>query len=156
MTMGGGAVVAGAVGAVTTTLLHELSRWLLPDAPRVDLLGMQALARGLHAAGLAAPGGRTLYALTLAGDLVSNTAYFSLVGASPRARAPLAGLALGVAAGLGAVYLPPVLGLNAQLTTRTRTTGLLTVALYTVGGLAAGLSVQRRRPLRSSSDQLFS
>lgn len=138
--------MAGAVGAVTTTLLHEFSRRLLPDAPRVDLLGMQALAQGLRAVGLAVPGGRPLYGLTLAGDLVSNTAYFSLVSASPQARAPLAGLALGVAAGLGAVYLPPVLGLNAQLTTRTRTTGLLTVALYTIGGLAAGLSVQGWRP----------
>lgn len=142
MTMVGGAVTAGAVGALTTTLLHECIRRVHPEAPRVDLLGMQALAQGLQATGLAAPDGRPLYALTLAGDLVSNTAYFGLVGASPRGKAPLVGLVLGVAAGLGAVYLPRYLGLNAQLTAGTRSTGLLTVALYTAGGLAAGLTTR--------------
>lgn len=137
-----GAATAGAVGALTTTLLHEITRRLLPDAPRVDLLGMQALARGVQAAGFAPPGGRPLYALTLAGDLASNTAYFSLVGASPRGKAVVVGLALGVAAGLGAVYLPPYMGLNADLTTRTPTTTVLTTALYTAGGIAAGLVYQ--------------
>lgn len=138
----GGAAAAGAVGALTTTLLHEITRRLLPDAPRVDLLGMQALARGLQAAGLASPGVRPLYALTLAGDLVSNTAYFSLVGAGPRDKAAAVGLALGVVAGLGAAYLPPYIGLNAELTARTPTTTALTAALYTAGGLAAGLTYQ--------------
>lgn len=144
MTTVGGAATAGAVGALTTTLLHEITRRLLSDAPRVDLLGMQALARGLQAAGLPTPGGRPLYALTLAGDLVSNTAYFALVGVGSRGKAPLVGLALGVAGGVGAVYLPQYLGLNAQLTTRTGRTGLLTVALYTAGGLATGLTARGR------------
>lgn len=98
------------LGALTTTLLYELTRRLLPDVPRVDLLGMHALASGLQAAGRPTPGGRPLFALTLSGDLVSNTAYFGLVSASPRGRALLVGLALGVAAGLGEVYLPPYVG----------------------------------------------
>jgi hypothetical protein len=83
MTTAGRAATAGAVGALATTRLHEFTRRLLPDAPCVDLLGMQPLAQGLQAAGLAVPGGRPLYALTLAGDLVANTAYFGLVGARP-------------------------------------------------------------------------
>jgi len=47
---------------------------------------------------------------------------------------------LGAAAGVGAVYLPPYLRLSSRPTGRTRTTGAITVALYTGGGLAAGLT----------------
>ncbi len=130
--------VAGGVGAVTTTLLHELTRRRTPDAPRVDLLGMQALAHLLQAAGRQVPAHGALYTLTLGGDLVSNTAYFGLVGATPRDKALAVGLALGALAGLGAVYLPSLLGLSTLPTERTGTTRALTVGLYTAGGLAAG------------------
>jgi len=134
------ATVAGAAGAVTTTLLHELTRRVAPDAPRVDLLGMQALTRALEAVGVQPPSGDALYNLTLAGDLVSNSAYFALVGVGSRDNAMAAGAALGVAAGLGAVYLPRPLGLSAGPTTRTGHTRALTVALYAAGGIAVGVA----------------
>jgi hypothetical protein len=76
--------------------------------------------------------------LTLAGDLASNTAYFGVVGAGPRERAVALGAALGIAAGAGAVLLPPYLGLSGATTGRTGATVALTVALYTAGGLVAG------------------
>ncbi len=132
------AIAAGAAGAGTTTILHEITRRLAPDAPRVDLLGMQALARLLRAGGATPPTGRTLYALTLAGDLASNTAYFGVVGAGSRARTVALGAALGLVAGAGAVLLPPALGLSGATTGRTGATAALTVALYTAGGLVAG------------------
>ena len=132
------AMAAGAAGAGATTILHELTRRLTPDAPRVDLLGMQALARLLRATGTAPPAGDALYTLTLAGDLASNTAYFGVVGAGPRERAVALGAALGLVAGAGAVLLPPSLGLSGATTGRTRATAALTVALYTAGGLVAG------------------
>ncbi len=131
------ALVAGAAGAVTTTLLHEAVRRTVPAAPRVDLLGMQALAKLTQAAGNEAPAGRSLYVLTLLGDLVSNALYFALCGLAG-GRAPLAGAALGIAGGAGAVALPGPLGLSAVTTNRTGATRALTVALYTAGGLAAG------------------
>jgi hypothetical protein len=132
------AIASGTAGAVTTTLLHELTRRLTPDAPRVDLLGMQALAHLLRAADIAPPPHDDLYALTLAGDLASNTAYFGAVGAAPREQALALGGALGLAAGVGAVLLPPALGLSGATTGRTGVTAALTVALYTTGGLVAG------------------
>ena len=139
------ATVAGVSGAVTTTLLHEFTRRVAPDAPRVDLLGMQALARALGAVGIRPPAGDALYNLTLAGDLVSNSGYFALVGVGSRDNAMVAGAALGVAAGLGAVYLPKPLGLSAGPTKRTGQTRALTVALYAAGGIAAG-AVYRALP----------
>jgi hypothetical protein len=132
------ALLAGAAGAGTTTILHELTRRLAPDAPRVDLLGMQALARLLRAGGTTPPTGRDLYRLTLVGDLASNAAYFGAVGASGRERAVAAGGALGLVAGAGAVVLPPWLGLSGSTTARTGATAALTIALYTAGGLVAG------------------
>jgi len=132
------AIAAGAAGAGTTTILHELTRRLTPDAPRVDLLGMQALARLLRAGGAVPPTGRALYTLTLAGDLASNTAYFGAVGAGPRERAVALGAALGLVAGAGAVLLPPRLGLSGATTGRTGATAALAVALYTALGLVAG------------------
>jgi len=134
------AMAAGAVGASATTLLHELTRRLTPDAPRVDLLGMQALAGLLRAAGVDPPTGGALYNLTLAGDLVSNTAYFGLASVGPRDTTAAVGVVLGIAAGLGAVYLPRRLGLSRLPTERTGRTAALTIALYTTGGIAAGMA----------------
>lgn len=132
------AIVAGAAGAATTTLLHEITRRLVPAAPRVDLLGMQALAKTLHAIGADALEDSALYNLTLVGDLASNTLYFGAIGAVPPTRALQAGAMLGTLAGLGAVVLPGPLGLSTAPTERTNATKAMAVALYTAGGIAAG------------------
>lgn len=132
------AIAAGAVGAATTNVLHELVRRSTRDAPRVDLLGMQALAHLLSAAGTEVPDHGALYGLTLAGDLISNSGYFALLGVAPGDRTLIAGAALGLVAGLGAVYLPGPLGLSTRPTDRGAATRVITVALYGAGGLAAG------------------
>ena len=132
---------AGAIGAVTTNLLHEITRRLVPDAPRVDLLGMQALAK-IVSTQTSPPTGRTLYATTLAADLASNAAYFALIGLLPRRAAPLNGLLTGALAGIGAVLLPGPLKLSEVTTARTTTTKLLTIGLYAAGGLATGFALR--------------
>ncbi len=139
------ALVAGAAGALTTNVLHELIRRMRSDAPRVDLLGMQALAKASEAAGAPVPRGGALYLTTLAGDLASNTAYFALVATAQRSKgAQIAvGTALGVVAGIGAVVLPRPLGLTTATTSRTPATALLTIALYTAGGFVAGAVARR-------------
>jgi hypothetical protein len=138
------ALLPGALGAVTTNILHEIVRRNVPNAPRVDLLGMQALAKVI-AARAKPPTGTTLYALTLAGDLSSNTVYFSVAGYVPRRYALPAGFAIGVLAGVGAVTLPGPLGLSEEPTARTPLTQALTVALYAAGGLAAGIAARTMR-----------
>jgi hypothetical protein len=137
------AVIAGAAGAITTNALHELTRRSLPDAPRVDILGMQALAKTLDVLSVEPPKGGALYNATLAADLVSNGAYFA--GVAPWPNPVLAGLLLGAAAGIGAVLLPEPLSLSTTPTSRTPATALLTVMLYSAGGLAAGLLYDRLR-----------
>lgn len=132
------AASAGAAGAATTTVLHEVTRHVFADAPRVDLLGMQGIARGVRSSGGDLTG-EALFATTLAADLVSNSLYYAAIALGSRATAIPLGVALGAVAGLGAVLLPGPLGFSAVTTNRTLRTRLLTTALYTAGGLAAGL-----------------
>jgi hypothetical protein len=53
------ALKAGAAGAISLNIIHETARKLLPNAPHVDQIGMRAV--------------------TLAGDLLSNSLYYALV-----------------------------------------------------------------------------
>ncbi len=130
------ALASGLAGAVVLTLLHETARHLRPtDAPRMDVLGMRALRKLLGKAEAPQPDQQTLFNLTMASDLLSNGLYFSLVGQGKKAW--WRGAALGLAAGVGGVTLPGPLGLGEAPSNRTPETKLMTVAWYTVGGLAA-------------------
>lgn len=134
------ALVVGAGGASALTLTHEVVRQLLPRSPRLDRLGGTALSRLLRAVGVKPPRGETLRGLALAMDLVANAAWYAPV-AGMHARPLRRGLALGLAAGIGAVVLTPMLGLPKRARGTTPGTMALTVGLYTLGGLvAAGLA----------------
>lgn len=138
------ALGSGLTGAVVLTALHQGLRELVPDAPRMDVLGRRAISRTMRAAGMSPPHGDRLQRLALAGDIAANTAYYAFVGVGGGRRAALGrGLGLGLLAGLGAVFLPPLLGLGARPSRATTARALLTVALYTAGGLAAGLVFRR-------------
>lgn len=132
------AIMSGGAGAVVLTLAHEATRRTVPDAPRMDVLGKRALAAGFRAADITPPGEPAMHAVALGGDLVSNAAYYALVGLGGPDGATGRGALLGLAAGIGAVFLPGPLGLGTAPSRRTRQTALMTVGLYTLGGLAAG------------------
>lgn len=127
------ALAGGVGGAVTLTLLHESVRRLRSDAPRSDILGMRAIARGMAMFGRRPPPREQLYRWSLVGDLLSNAAYYSLVGRGSWRRAA----ALGLAAGIGAVKLPGVLGLGNDATRRSDSTAVMTVAWYVAGAMSS-------------------
>jgi hypothetical protein len=104
----------------------------------MDILGERAISAGLRAVGSEPPPEGQLHAAALVGDLVANTAYYALVGLGGRDGAVARGGLLGLAAGLGAVFLPGPLGLGRRPGSRTPQTAVMTVAWYTVGGLIAG------------------
>ena len=128
-------LAGGLAGACALTLVHETMRRLHPDAPRMDLLGMRAIAKMMRAADTTPPEEDTLFGMTLAGDIVSNAAYYSLTGSGKNAW--LRGGLLGLAAGVGGVVLPGPLGLGTAPSNRTTKTQVMTVAWYLLGGLAA-------------------
>jgi hypothetical protein len=130
------ALAGGLAGACALTLIHEAARRVMPDvAPRMDVLGMRAIAKTARAVDAEPP--VPLHEAALVGDLVSNSVYYSLVAAGGREDALRNGALLGLAAGIGAVVLPERLGLGRQPTEHTPATQLMTVAWYLAGGLAA-------------------
>lgn len=147
------ALLAGLAGAVTLNLIHETVRRVRPeDAPRMDVLGMRALTRVFRAADANPPPAPKLHTLALAGDVAANTLYYSLAGTGKHAAAR--GLALGALAGVGGVLLPGPLGLGEKQSGRTPQTMAMTVAWYTLGGLAAGLAgraLRKQKPAAAES-----
>jgi hypothetical protein len=146
----GAAVGSGLVGAATLTVVHELARRVLPDAPRVDVLGMRAIAASMRAGGQNPPPRDQLYWWTLLGDLASNALYYSLAASGQPRQALARGAALGLAAGVGAVAIPPLVGLGVDTQARTPTTAALTVLWYLIGGLATGAAAQALAPRESA------
>jgi hypothetical protein len=107
----------------------------------MDILGARGLKKVLGFTRLPKPKGQALFEATLLADLVSNAATYALVGSGKRA--PLKGAILGLALGVGAVTLPGPLGLGKVPGRRSPRTESLTVALYTLGGLVAGIVARR-------------
>jgi hypothetical protein len=137
----GACIVGGLAGATALTLAHETLRHTVQGAPRMDILGARGLKKVLDFTNLPKPKGQALFEATLLADLVSNAATYALVGSGKRA--PLKGAILGLALGVGAVTLPGPMGLGKVPGRKTPRTESLTVALYTLGGLVAGIVARR-------------
>jgi hypothetical protein len=131
------ALGSGLAGAVALTLVHETARRVIPHAPRVDVIGTRAIARPIRAMGYTPPHFNRLHDAALGGEIVSNSAYYSLVGAGDREHVWQRGALLGLLGGLGAAFLPPLLGLGNQPHRKAPYTQILTVLWYLLGGLAA-------------------
>jgi hypothetical protein len=129
------ALGGGLAGACAVSLIHETVRRIVPEAPRMDLLGKAAISKGLQKAGLQKPNEDQLFTWALAGDIVSNCLYYSLAGIGKEKNAWLRSSLLGLGAGVGAVLLPEPLGLNGKHTNKTTSTKLMTVGLYVAGAL---------------------
>jgi hypothetical protein len=135
-------ILSGLGGSLTLTLLHQLLKGHVTHAPRMDLLGKQALTRMVSLSSTPVPPEKDLYNITLAGDITGNALYYSVVDRMPGNKV-VNGALLGAAAGVGALVLPGKLGLNPGYSNATRKTQVLTVAIYLAGGLMAGLLSQQ-------------
>lgn len=125
----------GLAGACAVTLIHESVKKIIPNAPRMDLLGMNAISKGLNAAGMKTPANSKLFAMAITGDLLANSLYYSVAGIGNEKNIWVRSAALGLAAGIGAVVLPGPLGLQTKHSNRTATTKVMTVGLYVVGAV---------------------
>ena len=137
----GAALVAGTAAAVSLNLMHECARLTIPNAPRVDVIGMRAVQKIADAMGVEPP--ERLRTVTFAADVVSNALYYSAVALKGADSAVVLGGALGLAAGVGGLLLPGPMGLGDEEVNRTVPTQAMTVGMYFAAGLIAG-AVYRR------------
>ncbi|PSR54901.1 hypothetical protein AHMF7605_16035 [Adhaeribacter arboris] len=134
------ALGSGLAGAVAVTLIHETARRFIPNAPRMDVLGMRAIAKGMYKMDEQPPEANQLFNLSIVGDLVSNTLYYAL-GANGQ-QPWVKGVLLGSLAGIGGVVLPGPMGLGEEPSGRTPQTKAMTVAWYLLGGLVTAATAQ--------------
>jgi hypothetical protein len=145
--VGGGralrAAMAGLAGVATVTALNEVGRRTVRGAPRAEKLGVRSVRAIARRTGHRL-GREEAYRWALAGEVLSNGAYYALAGLYP---SPLtAGALLGALAGGAAVLLPPKLGLGVRPTRRSGRTAAMAFGWYFAAGLAAGLVARRLRP----------
>jgi hypothetical protein len=130
------AFAAGLAGAVTLTIAHQLLRKISSDAPRMDLMGEEALEKISDKADIHIPE-KKKYGVTMAGDILGNTLYYSLAAIRNNKSTTARGGLLGLAAGIGGIFLPSKLGLTNSYSNRNVKTSLMTMAIYSLGGLVA-------------------
>ena len=135
----------GLAGAIALNILHETAKRYLHDAPRVDLVGEEALTKLAETADIEPPKGDNLYLATLVGDVLSNAVYYSFIGAGKKKNLLLRGAGLGFAAGVGALTLTRPMGLSDAPVNRTNTTKALTIAWYVFGGLVTAITIKALR-----------
>lgn len=143
--------IGGLAGACALTLLNQSAKKLDKDAPRMDLLGMNAVARLMKGNDIITQTAGKLFPMALAGDLVANSLYFGMADTGDKNKTLIRGTLLGLGAGIGAVTLPKTLGLNDEATNRTLKTKVLTVAWYIIGGLVAAAAINLLQKQKAES-----
>lgn len=126
--------LAGLGGAIALNILHESLKETKADTPRIDLVGEEALQKVMGFFGSKIESPQTLYKATLAGDVASNAAYYSMIG-NGDTNIWTKALSLGLAAGIGAVALPSKMGLDDKPVAKNSQVKAMTVAYYVAGAL---------------------
>lgn len=126
-------ILAGLGGAIALNLLHEIVRKNCTNVPEVNKVGEEALNKALDTVNMKITNHDQLYAATLAGDVISNAAYYAATATSGF------NLASGVTAGLGAVMLPKQMGLDDAPVAETTQKKLMTVGYYLFGAVVTKL-----------------
>jgi hypothetical protein len=136
------ALAGGLAGTLTVASLHEALRRVTPDAPRMDILDMELVRKGLRSMNKEVPGKDELQRWAVGGELFADTVYYGLAGIGGKKGVWLRGALLGFVAGVTAVVLPKPLGLPEEPSNKTLGTQLMTIGLYLMGGLVAAAITQ--------------
>jgi hypothetical protein len=127
--------IGGLAGALALTLLNEAVKKINKNAPRLDLLGQNALAKLMKGNDMMPKTAQKFF--PLAGDLVTNSLFYGMAKGKTTGNTFLRGALLGITAGIGAVALPKQLGLEEKHTNKNPQNVLMTIGWYVLGGLVA-------------------
>jgi len=126
-------ILAGLGGAIALNLLHETIRKNFDNVPEVNKVGEEALNKALDKVDMKITDQDRLYTATLAGDVISNGIYYATTATSSF------NIASGVAAGIGAVFLPQQMGLDDTPVAENNQKKVMTVAYYLFGAIVTKL-----------------
>lgn len=147
-------LAGGLAGTLTVAFIHETLKRVTPDAPRMDILDMELIRKGLKSMNKEVPGEDELRRWAVGGELFCDTAYYSLAGMGGKKGVWLRGALLGLVAGVTAVVLPKPLGLPEEPSNKTLGTQLMTIGLYLMGGLVAAAIAQRVDNAQSNNEDV--
>lgn len=128
-------IIAGFAGAGALNILHETLSKVDSGAPRIDLVGEEAVEKSTEALNLPVPTGNNLYGVTLAGDIITNASYFAAIGMGGRKFMLFRAIGAGVSAGIAALSVPEAIGLNEKHINSTDKRKLMTIGYYVFGAL---------------------
>ena len=151
--------IGGLAGAVVLTALNESIKRVDANAPRPDLLGMNAVAKLVKGAGLKKViKGEKLRSVSMTADLLTNSLYYGMADAGSNSQTFVRGTLLGLSAGVGALTLAKPLGLDETAPYTPLKMKAMTVAYYIVGGLVAAAVINllsdRKAPSLSAKKDL--
>ncbi len=138
-------LLGGLAGSIALNIIHQSLAKTVKGAPRIDLVGEEALVETASALGINSPKGQQLFNATLAADVTSNALYYSTAGLGSDTSIVYRGAALGLLAGIGAVTVTGKVGLDDTPVTKTLTTKFMTVGYYLLGGIVAGIIIKTLR-----------
>lgn len=121
-------MLAGLGGALALNLLHEIVRKNFDNVPHINEVGEEALKKITDYTPFEISDPNTLYAATLAGDIVSNAIYYGTTATNHD-------FTSGVAAGIGAIVLPQKMGLDDQPVAENNKKKIMTLGYYVFGAL---------------------
>src|SRR5215831_16448131 len=136
------ALAGGLAGTVTVASIHEALKRVTPNAPRMDILDMELIRKGLKSINKKVPLESELQRWAVGSELLCDTAYFGLAGMGGKKGVWLRGALLGLVAGVTAVVLPKPLGLPEESSNKSIGTKLMTIGLYLIGGIVAAATAQ--------------
>lgn len=135
-------LAGGLAGTLTVASIHEALKRVTPDAPRMDILDMELIRKGLKSINKEVPREDELQRWAVGGELFCDTAYYGLAAMGSKKGVWFRGALLGLVAGVTAVVLPKPLGLPEESSNKTLGTQLMTLGLYLMGGLVAAAITQ--------------
>jgi hypothetical protein len=147
------AIEGGITGATTLSLIQEALHKIDPKAPRPLLHQSGAIKKLKKKSGKKGSHSGKFY-IKLAGELLATASYFGLSGLGKKKNVVLRGSLLGAMAGLGAAFFNEDSDEATKAKDGERTAyaeredmrkKVLTVALYTAGGMLSGIAIKKFR-----------
>ena len=146
-------IEGGLAGVSTLTLMQEALHKFDHNAPRPLFRNVRRIKKWKDVKGSK----RGKFYIQLAGDLLSNAAFFGLSALGKKKNAVLRGAVLGALAGCGTILLNDDASDNPfsnEMTNESRREKikdiLITLGLYTAGGVIAGVIVKKGKKVKKN------